>query len=158
MLSPKAGWALEHCPWELWAVKPHGYGRAAEESAFSTGAGRWSRTWATQYTGLPPWRTCVLWLWRPCRNPGGHLLQGECAPGSSPRARGHATSFMVVSVHSPPRGRRHCEVHHSELEEASHSMVTAQARICHHVLKVIPKPSSASPHPRPHQECTLPQH
>ena len=29
MLSPKAGWALEHCPWELWAVKPHGYGRAA---------------------------------------------------------------------------------------------------------------------------------
>ena len=129
-----------------------------EESAFSTGAGRWSRTWATQYTGLPPWWTCVLWLWRPCRNPGGHLLQGECAPGSSPRARGHATSFMVVSVHSPPRGRRHCEVHHSELEEASHSMVTAQARICHHVLKVVPKPSSASPHPRPHQECTLPQH
>ena len=120
-----------------------------EESAFSTEAGGWSGAWATHCTGLPPWRTCVLGLWQPCRYPEGYFLQGQCAPGSSPRAGCYVTQLVVVSVHIPPRGRWHCEVHCTEHEEASHSIVTAQAQTCHHVLKDVPKPSSASLHPRP---------
>ena len=89
--------------------------------------------------------------------PEGHFLQGQCVPGSSPRARCYATWFVVVSAHIS-RGRWHCEVHCTEHEEASHSMVTAQAQTCHHALKDVPKPSLASPHPGPPQECILPQH